>query len=286
MGQVFMRYLLAFLLILLPSVGLTDYREEFRKEFLTKPWAGAQMPKDVCVECHASEMMKPEIRVIPSQWEMSWHYQNGVSCHDCHGGDAQDEANAMSPQRGFVGTPKYAQVPEFCGKCHVGILKNFLESGHGKTLKTSGKGPNCVTCHGSHNIQKATINIINEQLCTKCHSYDRVKIMKQALFVAENKIHDIDKSVKILKSEGVYTEDEDKELFSTQAEFRTLFHTENVSLVRERTDGFIKKLSGIEVQVQKTFAELRFRRNFSAFLMLLFIGLGIGLLLLSKTPKE
>jgi hypothetical protein len=45
-------------------------------------------------------------------------------------------------------------------------------------------------------------------------------------------------------------------------------------------------LNRIEVQVQKTFAELRFRRNFSAFLLLLFIGLGIGLLILSKTPKE
>ena len=66
-----MRYLLTLLVILLPSVGLTDYREEFRKEFLTKPWAGVQVPKDVCVECHSSDMMKPEIRVIPSQWEMS-----------------------------------------------------------------------------------------------------------------------------------------------------------------------------------------------------------------------
>jgi len=172
-----------------------------------------------------------------------------------------------------VGTPKYAKVPEFCGKCHVGILKNFLESGHGKTLKASGKGPNCVTCHGVHNIQKASINIISEQLCTKCHSYDRVKIMKQALFVTENKINDIDK-------------DEDKDLFSTQAEFRTLFHTENVSLVRERTDGFIKKLNQIEVKMKKTFEELRFRRNFSAFLMLIFIGMGVGLVILMKSPKE
>jgi hypothetical protein len=56
--------------------------------------------------------------------------------------------------------------------------------------------------------------------------------------------------------------------------------------VRERTDGFIKRLNTIEVQVQKTFAELRFRRNFSAFLMLLFIGLGVGLLILMKSPKR
>jgi hypothetical protein len=57
-------------------------------------------------------------------------------------------------------------------------------------------------------------------------------------------------------------------------------------LVRGRTDGFIKKLNQVEVKMQKTFEELRFRRNFSGFLMLLFIGLGVGLLILMKSPKE
>ncbi len=282
-----MRYIfsLLILLILSPSVR-ADWKAEFEKEFLTRPWAGAQVQQDVCIECHSSDAMPAELRDIPRQWEKSWHYQNGISCYNCHGGDPKDAENAMSPQRGFVGTPKPAQIPEFCGKCHAGILKNFLESGHGKALKSSGKGPNCVTCHGSHNIQKASINIINEQLCTKCHSYERVRVMKQALSVTETRMNEIDKELKELKAEGVYNEEEDKSLFSTQAEFRILFHTEDVSLVKKQTDEFIKKLNAINVQLQKTFAELRFRKNFSAFLMMIFIGMAIGFFLLSKPPKE
>ena len=98
---------------------------------------------------------------------------------------------AMSPERGFAGKPQYSQVPEFCGKCHIGILKNYLESGHGRALKADQSGPNCVTCHGSHAIQKANIDIIDEQRCSQCHTYERAKAMKQALFPTEKKIRDV-----------------------------------------------------------------------------------------------
>jgi len=282
-----MKYLLPLCIILiLPPVASADWKERFEKEFLTRPWAGAQVEKDVCLECHSSEMMKPEARDIPRKWETSWHHQNGISCHNCHGGDPKDVENAMSPQRGYVGIPKNTQVPEFCGKCHRGILKNFLESGHGKALKSSGKGPNCVTCHGSHNVQKATINLINEPLCAKCHSYERVKIMRQALLVTENKMSQIEKGLTELKAQGVYTEEEQKTFFNTQAAFRTLFHTEDVSMVKRRTDEFIHQLNDLQGRNQKTFEELRFRKNFSAFLMLLFTGMGIGFLMFSRSPKK
>ncbi len=212
------------------------------------------------------------------------------SCHDCHGGDPKDASMSMSPQRGFVGAPKYRDVPEFCGKCHVGILKSYLESGHGKALKSTGKGPNCVTCHGSHKeeqyIQKASIDIINEGLCSRCHSYERAKMMKQALFLTEKKIGEIGTSLEELRREGIYAADDEKALFSTEAEFRTLFHSVDVSLVKDRTDEFTKRLNAIERSVKHIFSEVKFRRNFSSFLMLVFAGLAVLVAMLSATYKE
>jgi nitrate/TMAO reductase-like tetraheme cytochrome c subunit len=242
----------------------------------------AENQEPVCIQCHGSEMMKPAFRNIPGEWRQSWHNQNGVSCNDCHGGDPADAAMAMSPERGFVGTPKYRDVPEFCGKCHIGILKNYLESGHGKALKASGRGPNCVTCHGSHGIQKASIDIINEQRCSQCHTYERAGTMKQALFETERKIQDIRRALKKLSSQGIYTGEEDKALFRTEAEFRTLFHTVDVSLVKEKTDGFVRQLDGLRNKVDALFAELRSRRNFSGSLLLLFAGTGVVVCLLAK----
>jgi len=237
----------------------------------------------VCLDCHDSDIMKPEFRPVPSEWRKSWHYQNNVSCHDCHGGDPKDAAMAMSSERGFIGKPGYAEVPEFCGKCHIGILKNYLESGHGKALKATQSGPNCVTCHGSHGIQKADINIINEQRCTQCHTYERAGTMKQTLFVTEKKIRDVEEGLRKLKRAGVFTEDEEKTLFNTTAEFRTLFHSVDVSLIKDRTDGFIKKLDQIDSQIKAFSRELLFRKNFAAFLMLVFLGMLIVFFLLSKT---
>ncbi|MEC4684280.1 MAG: multiheme c-type cytochrome [Nitrospirota bacterium] len=285
-----MRYILSILLLLtLLTIATTadaGYRDIFGKEFLTKPWAGGLVEESVCIECHTSDIIKPEFRDIPQEWKKSWHYHNDVSCENCHGGDPEDAEMAMSPERGFVGTPKYSEVPEVCGKCHIGILKNYLESGHGKALKASKTGPNCVTCHGSHNIQKASIKIINESRCSKCHSYERAKIMKQALFLTEKKIRDIDNDLKKLKSEGVFTDEEDKSLFRTHVEYRTLFHTVNVDLVKQSTDKFVKKLGLIEEKIDKTFKELEFRKNFSVFLMMVFAGLGIVIFLLSRTYKD
>jgi uncharacterized membrane-anchored protein YitT (DUF2179 family) len=110
--------------------------------------------------------------------------------------------------------------------------------------------------------------------------------MRQALLVTENKMSEIERSLKELKAEGVFTEEEDKSLFSTQAEFRILFHTEDVSLVKKRTDEFARKLSSTQAKIQETFKEIKFRKNFSAFLMLIFAGMAIGFGLLAKSPKE
>jgi nitrate/TMAO reductase-like tetraheme cytochrome c subunit len=222
----------------------------------------ASFAQTVCMDCHDSEGMRPEYRPIPGQWRASWHAQNDVSCHDCHGGDPRDAALAMSPQRGFLGVPKARQVPEFCGKCHIGILKHYLESGHGRALKASGAGPNCVTCHGAHEVQKARIDIINEKRCSQCHSYERAKVMKQSLFATEKKIRDIDEDLKKLKRQGMYTDEEDKALFRTEAEFRTLFHTVDVSLVEKKTDGFAGQLNEIGKRTRNLFAELDSRKPF------------------------
>jgi hypothetical protein len=277
MGKVFMRYLLVLLIV---SLTIAAGPPAFPQS------PGEEKPQtSVCLGCHDSDMVRPEFRSIPAEWKKSWHYRNSVSCHDCHGGDPQDATMAMSPERGFVGKPQYSQVPEFCGKCHIGILKNYLESGHGKALKRNQSGPNCVTCHGSHGILKAEINIINEKRCSQCHTYERAETMKQALAVTEKKIKEAEDGLRDLKRSGVFTEDEEKTLFSTEAQFRTLFHSVDVSLIKERTDGFIQKLDRIEAGERAIFHELEFRKNFAAFLMVVFLGLGVVFLLMSRTPK-
>jgi hypothetical protein len=229
--------------------------------------------------------MRPEYKAIPAEWRKSWHYRNGVSCQDCHGGDPKDAARSMTPESGFLGMPKPKEIPEFCGKCHLGIEKNYLESGHGKAFMTTGRGPNCVLCHHSHDIQKASIEIINPKLCGICHTYDRAREMKAALLLTEAKINEINGNLQTLKAGLIDTQDEEQTLFRTQAEYRTLFHSVDVNLVKARTAEFAKKLDALSQQVGKGFKELKFRQNFSTLILLIFVGLGITVFLWGRRKE-
>ena len=161
------------------GLSLASYRETFEREFMLSPWSIAKGETSACIQCHTSDDMGPEMHEITRQWKESWHAKNNISCHDCHGGAPEDASMSMMHQRGFKGSPKNIDIPEFCGTCHIAILENYLKSGHGKTFCDSAEGPSCVTCHGSHNVQQASMDIINEQLCSQCHTYERAKEMKR-----------------------------------------------------------------------------------------------------------
>jgi hypothetical protein len=193
---------------------------------------------------------------------------------------------SMSHQRGFKGAPQGGEIPEFCGTCHIAIMNNYLNSGHGKTFLATGAGPSCVTCHGAHNIQRASMDIINEQLCSRCHTYERAKEMKQALFLVESKLNSIDRNLKRLRLLGIETDSREKAFFRTHAEFRALFHSIDVDAVRAKSSDYNRRLEVIESEINESFNQLAFRRNFSAYLFLLFVGLGIVVFFLAKTCEK
>lgn len=259
------------------------YRETFEREFMLSPWAIAKGEISACIQCHTSDSMGPEMHEITRQWKASWHAKNNISCHDCHGGAPEDASMAMKHQRGFKGAPVDVEVPEFCGTCHIAIMNNYLKSGHGRTICDTAAGPTCVTCHGSHNIQQANMDIINEQLCTQCHTYDRANEMKQALFTVENKLSSIRKDINQLKILGVNVDKSERTFFRTHSEFRALFHSIDVDAVRAKSSDYTQKLEVIESDIKNSFNKLTRRKYFSAYLLILFLGLDLVVFLLARS---
>jgi hypothetical protein len=285
-----MRYFIIPVVVLIGivSTGLSQasYRETFEKEFMLSPWYIAKGEISACIQCHTSDNMGPEMHEITRQWKESFHAKHNISCHDCHGGAPEDASMSMMHQRGFKGSPIDRDIPEFCGTCHIAILNNYLNSGHGKTFIETGEGPNCVTCHGSHNIQLASMDIINEQLCSQCHSYERAQEMKQALYMVESKLGNVDETLDRLKLSGINVDDQKKIFYRNHAEFRALAHSIDVNAVRTKSGEYIKKLEIIESDVNESFKQLNFRKNFYAYLLLLFIGLSIVAFLMSKSYEQ
>lgn len=156
---------------------------------------GASMAKDSansCVECHQTFEVGQES--APTQMmEHDVHVQRGLSCVDCHGGDAtaMEQADAMDPAKGFIGRPARQDIPQFCARCHgdpVYMRKynpnlptdqylKYLTSQHGK--RNALGDPDvavCISCHGAHGIRSKKdpfspvypMNIPGT--CAECHS--------------------------------------------------------------------------------------------------------------------
>ncbi len=201
----------------------------------------------VCIQCHGN--LPGKLGEPVRDWRRSIHAENAVYCNDCHGGDPKDAANAMSPARGFLGAPKEAAIPAFCGRCHVGVKKDYLQSAHGKALAKG--GPTCVTCHGNHAVIKATIDLINETSCSRCHSYERAARMKQALQETEALIGTISGKIELFKGEGVDTDLLEKGLFSARNRYHTLFHDVDVARVTRESAQTRSELAKIMVSLTK-----------------------------------
>jgi hypothetical protein len=217
---------------------------------LSSPVAAADVPpadKNVCVSCHGG--LPGRLGEPVKLWRESIHAANNVACNECHGGDPNDAVNAMSPARGFLGVPKETAIPGVCGRCHVGVVKDYLASAHGGAL---GKGgPTCITCHGNHLVVKATLDIINEKRCTACHGYERARIIREAMQQTEGLIVSIGGRIDGYRGEGVDTDRLEKGLFSVRNSFHSLSHNVDAEMVKRESARINTELSGIAASLAK-----------------------------------
>ncbi|HJV33703.1 MAG TPA: cytochrome c3 family protein [Geomonas sp.] len=206
---------------------------------------GAEPPETVCIQCHSG--LPDKLGAPVNLWKTSIHAENGISCNSCHGGDPKNAADAMNRSLGFLGAPKEEQIPAFCGRCHVGVMKDYLASKHGKAL---GKGgPTCVTCHSNHHVLKASLDLINEKTCTQCHTFERAAAIKAAMQQTEGYIVGIDQRIAALQKVGVDTEEMGKSLFSIRNRFHTLFHDVDVQRVKTESTQINGDLAKISTQL-------------------------------------
>lgn len=214
----------------------------------------------VCIRCHGA--MPGRLGEPVKLWRGSIHAANGIACNNCHGGDPKDATNAMNPARGFLGAPKETAIPDFCGRCHIGVEKDYLQSAHGKAL---GKGgPTCVTCHSNHLVLRATLDIISEKNCSKCHSFEPARIIREAMQQTESLIVSIGERIEGFKGEGVDTDKLEKGLFSTRNRFHTMFHDVDVEKVKQESTLINVDLNKITVTLDKI-AEQRHKRKLAGW---------------------
>jgi predicted CXXCH cytochrome family protein len=148
--------------------------------------------KSSCIECHV-KLEDPRLSAPAKLFDNDVHRSRGLSCNDCHGGDpnADTKEAAKDPRKGFLGKPKTADIPAYCGKCHsdANLMKRFnpslrvdqereyYTSVHGKLLKTGEtRVATCISCHSVHGIRAISDPLSSvypsnvAETCAKCHA--------------------------------------------------------------------------------------------------------------------
>ncbi len=111
--------------------------------------------ENMCIQCHGTEDIwdakTRHLFVTAASLAADIHWQKGIRCQDCHGGDATttDLRTAHAIEDGFRKIETPADVPKFCGHCHsdgeymkkfrpdapLDIVDKFWASTHGQDLK-------------------------------------------------------------------------------------------------------------------------------------------------------
>lgn len=146
-----------------------------------------------CVTCHSG--LGGNSAAVVTDWQSSIHSQRGVSCVDCHGGDATKatKEEAMSAAAGYIGIPKTIDIPGLCASCHAKVdtmrqydlptdqYAQYQQSVHGKKLALGDWNvATCFTCHDGHgtkavNDPAAKVYPLNvPTLCASCHSDEKL----------------------------------------------------------------------------------------------------------------
>jgi cytochrome b subunit of formate dehydrogenase/bacterioferritin-associated ferredoxin len=171
-------------------------------------YAEEQPVENQCVLCHgASDIWEGDtlhLFVSPEAIKNDVHWQKGLGCTDCHGGDPNttEVRIAHATDNGFRKIASPADLLAACGRCHSDAkvmekyksklstdhAAKFPASVHGETLKLPAEAKDkivtCSSCHPKHGIMSAkdpasgTHPSQMGEMCGQCHRQPLVDLRK------------------------------------------------------------------------------------------------------------
>jgi hypothetical protein len=138
--------------------------------------ASAQAAENGCIGCHQQSVFfaqYPKLYKYYQQYEVSPHQQAGVTCDNCHGGNASaSSANSahvgVLPMNDKRSALHYQKQPDTCGQCHSDKREQFVQSKHYAALMDQRAAPTCSTCHPAMS-RRPELRSIVLNACRNCH---------------------------------------------------------------------------------------------------------------------
>ncbi|NOX17459.1 MAG: hypothetical protein GXO87_04150 [Chlorobi bacterium] len=255
----------------------------------------ANLP-ETCNACHGDAEYMKDYSIPTNQYKLYKTSVHGIDlyekhdmsapvCNDCHGN------HGARP-------PELNSIPRICGSCHVKNLNYFSSSPMGKEMEEE-EIHTCETCHGYHDIQKASDDFIGtgeKSFCIECHDEgdegyitaafikSRIDTLKLKYSTASDDMNnviikgmdDIDISFKL------------KEARQKLIETRTAIHSFDTSQVNTIASQGIKLSNEAIGMAQKEMDEYYNRRTGFIYssIALLILGLALYLKIRTKNGKD
>jgi hypothetical protein len=221
--------------------------------------------EDSCIRCHSDPdflVTHPKLYEYYRDWQRSIHGQEGVTCSDCHGGDAQ-AADARSAHAEFAGRNQsrsavaFSKVAETCGDCHDQILDAYRQSKHFAKLKEKKgerHGATCVTCHSSMNTLVLDVTTV-QAACARCHNAETKidpKVPEQARG-ALNKFLSIDRFHRYIAARMDPAESVPffRQIDARVDALRVLWHTFDLERIGAETQGVLDVMQRKRDEIRK-----------------------------------
>lgn len=144
------------------------------------PPANPTTKESNCVRCHLTAGR--ELTEAVYTFAHSVHDLEGdVSCHDCHGGNTEDDEKAHLGEFGFIGT-KLSDHLAKCQECHTDQHEAVSAGPHqwNHQEKLNIRYPLCVDCHGNHDVGNPPAEFSMSLVCSECHRGYKTKFPEYA----------------------------------------------------------------------------------------------------------
>ena len=128
--------------------------------------------------------------------------------------------------------------------------------------------------------------MINEEDCSRCHSYERAALIRLALVETDSMIKEVEQDLDRLYRLGFAVDDMEGTLFNQRNIFHRTFHGVDVERVRSETGGVQAELGKINEQVAEIDRTLGQRKLWGSVVIGLFILAGVIFLLVRKAYEE
>jgi predicted CXXCH cytochrome family protein len=126
---------------------------------------------DLCGKCHSDP------RFTTQDWQLSAHYQRGMSCSVCH----DPHTAGMKTVAGVPTTSSDASA--LCENCHKDAMKNFPTSTHAEA------GVTCVQCHLGFNVGNQTISATDFMTAHKAPDHSFMPTLATCSACHANQMH-------------------------------------------------------------------------------------------------